>query len=84
MAASPQSAQTFVPLDEVRDGTMVLKDGSIRAVLIVSSVNFALKSEDEQTALILQFQILIHSCNTFKLKIKNLLHTQFSFSKPFQ
>ncbi|MDP3734812.1 MAG: hypothetical protein Q8R39_00060 [bacterium] len=68
MATSPQSAQTFVPIDEVRDGTMVLRDGSIRAVLIVSSVNFALKSEDEQTAIILQFQNVLNALD-FSLQI---------------
>ena len=61
MATSPQSAQSFVPIDEVRDGTMILKDGSLRAVLIVSSVNFALKSADEQIALIFQFQNFLNA-----------------------
>ena len=68
MSQAAQSAQSFVPIDEVRDGTMVLKDGSLRAVLIVSSVNFALKSEDEQTAIILQFQNFLNALD-FSLQI---------------
>ena len=68
MATTPQSAQSFVPIDEVRDGTMILKDGSLRAVLIVSSVNFALKSGDEQTALIFQFQNFLNALD-FSLQI---------------
>jgi hypothetical protein len=51
-----KSTQDFVPIAEVRDGIIVLKDGTFRAVLLASSINFALKSEDEQTAFIVQFQ----------------------------
>ena len=40
---------------------MVLKDGSIRAVLLVSSINFALKSEDEQNALIAGYTQFVNS-----------------------
>lgn len=48
-------------MKEVRDGILVLKDGSLRAVLLASSLNFALKSEDEQTAFIVQFQNFLNS-----------------------
>lgn len=56
-----KSTQEFVPINEVRDGIVVLKDGSLRAVLLASSINFALKSEDEQTAFIVQFQNFLNS-----------------------
>lgn len=59
--AASQSAQDFVPVKEVRDGIVLLKDGSFRAVLLASSINFALKSEDEQTAFIVQFQNFLNS-----------------------
>lgn len=55
--------QSFVPIQEVRDGIIVLKDGSIRAILMTSSVNFALKSEDEQKSIIYQFQNFLNSLN---------------------
>lgn len=55
------ATQEFVPVKEVRDGVVVLKDGSMRAVLMASSLNFALKSEDEQTAFILQFQSFLNA-----------------------
>jgi type IV secretory pathway VirB4 component len=51
-----QATQDFVPIQEIRDGVVILKNGSMRMVLLVSSINFALKSDDEQTALLLQFQ----------------------------
>ncbi len=53
---SARAAQEFVPIKEVRDGIVVLKDGTLRAILMASSLNFALKSEDEQNAFIMQFQ----------------------------
>jgi len=56
-----KSTQEFVPVREVRDGIIVLKDGGLRAVLLASSINFALKSEDEQTAFISQFQNFLNS-----------------------
>ncbi len=64
-AASPRSnkrsTQDFVPVSEVREGVIVMKDGSLRAILLASSINFALKSEDEQTAFIVQFQNFLNS-----------------------
>lgn len=56
-----KSTQDFVPVSEVRDGIVVLKDGTFRAILLASSINFALKSEDEQTAFIVQFQNFLNS-----------------------
>lgn len=56
-----RSTQDFVPISEVRDGIVSLKDGGLRAVLLASSINFALKSEDEQTAFIVQFQNFLNS-----------------------
>ncbi|HEV3245195.1 MAG TPA: hypothetical protein VG102_02475 [Candidatus Paceibacterota bacterium] len=59
--SNSRSTQDFVPVSEVRDGVIVLKDGSLRAILLASSINFALKSEDEQTAFIVQFQNFLNS-----------------------
>ena len=46
------TTQKYLDIAEIKDGTVILKDGSLRSVLLVSSVNFALKSEDEQNAII--------------------------------
>jgi hypothetical protein len=56
-----QATQEFVPIKEVRDGIVVLKDGSLRALLMASSINLALKSQDEQAAIIAQFQNFLNS-----------------------
>jgi len=60
MAINAKSAQEFVPIKEVREGIIILKDGGLRAVLISSSINLSLKSADEQTAIIIQFQSFIN------------------------
>lgn len=55
------ATQEFVPIERVRDGIIVLKTGELRAVLITNSLNLALKSEDEQQAILLQFQTFLNS-----------------------
>ncbi len=64
MADAPikaQATQDFVPIKEVRNGVVILKDGSMRALLMASSINLALKSQDEQSAIIGQFQNFLNS-----------------------
>lgn len=46
------STQSYLDIAEIKDGAVIMRDGSLRSVLLVSSVNFALKSEDEQNAII--------------------------------
>ena len=53
--------QKFLEIDQIREGVIVLKNKALRGVLAVSSLNFALKSEEEQTALIYQFQNFLNS-----------------------
>lgn len=59
--ATQKASQEFVPVSEVRDGVVVFKNSELRAILMTSSLNFALKSEDEQTAFIVQFQNFLNS-----------------------
>lgn len=44
--------QRFLDIEEIRDDVLVMKDGTLRSVIMVSSVNFALKSREEQQAMI--------------------------------
>src|SRR6185369_5879157 len=60
-AASSKTTQEFVPIREIRDGVVILKDGSMRSLVLASSLNFALKSGDEQNAIISQFQNFLNS-----------------------
>ncbi len=54
-------AQDLIQISEIRDGVLILMDGTMRAILLVSSINFALKSEDEQNAIIYAYQDFINS-----------------------
>lgn len=55
------STLRFVDVSEIRDGIIILRNGSLRAILGVSSINFDLKSTDEQEGIILQFQGFLNS-----------------------
>ncbi|MFH1534156.1 MAG: hypothetical protein ABID64_04460, partial [Nitrospirota bacterium] len=57
----PGSTQTHLRIGEIRDNTLVLKNGGIRAVLKTSSINFNLKSEQEQNAIINSYQGFLNS-----------------------
>lgn len=53
--------QEIIPIREVKDGVVILKDNSMHMILMASTLNFALKSEDEQNAIILQYQNFLNS-----------------------
>ncbi|KKP90278.1 MAG: hypothetical protein UR94_C0028G0008 [Parcubacteria group bacterium GW2011_GWA2_36_10] len=46
------STQKYLDIAAIQQDTVILNDGTVRAVLLVSSINFDLKSEDEQQAII--------------------------------
>lgn len=62
------ATQEFVPIDDVRDGVVILKDGGMRGILMASSINFSLKSNDERQAILLQFQDFLNSLD-FEVQI---------------
>jgi hypothetical protein len=59
------ATQQFLEVQDIREGILILKNNSIRGVLMVSSINFALKSEEEQTAIIYAFQTFLNSLDFF-------------------
>jgi hypothetical protein len=61
MALKAKATQEFVPIKEVRDGIIVLKDRSLRAIVLANSINLSLKSGEEQKAIILQFQSFLNT-----------------------
>jgi hypothetical protein len=63
-----KTTQSFVPIHEIRDGIIILKDGGMRAVVLASSMNFALKSADEQNSILMQFQNFLNSLD-FSIQI---------------
>lgn len=61
MTTPTKSTQEFIPIKEIREGIVILKDGSMHMILMSSTLNFALKSEDEQIALLMQYQNFLNS-----------------------
>ncbi len=55
------TTQKFLEISQIREGVIVLQNKSLRGILMVSSLNFALKSEEEQNAIIYQFQSFLNS-----------------------
>lgn len=55
------STQEFLEISQIREGMLVLKNRTLRGVLMVSSMNFALKSVEEQDAIIYQFQSFLNA-----------------------
>lgn len=72
--------QAFVPVKEVRNGIIVLKDGGYRGVLMCSSLNFALKGEDEQKAIIGGFQNFL---NTLDFSVQIVVHSRRMDIRPY-
>jgi len=55
------STQNYLDIEEIHNGVVILKNGGLRMVLMVSAINFALKSEQEQNAIIYSFQGFLNS-----------------------
>lgn len=68
MASTQKTTQDFIPIQEIRDGVIILKNGGMRAVILASSLNFALKSQDEQSSILMQFQNFVNSLD-FSIQI---------------
>lgn len=62
------STQSFLRIAEIRDDLVIMNDGTLRAVVAVSSTNFDLKNEDEQNALIAAYQRFLNSLD-FEIQI---------------
>lgn len=55
------STQRYLPFSQIRDNVIVMKDSSARVVLKCSTINFLLKSVEEQDAIIMSFQRFLNS-----------------------
>lgn len=61
MARTTQSTQSFVLIDQIRDDVVILRKKGMRVIIKCSSVNFGLKSQDEQDAIVYEFQNFLNS-----------------------
>ena len=71
--AQSVSTQQFVDIESVKNGVLILKSGVLRKILMVSGINFDLKSEDEQGIIIGAFQNFL---NTLEFSIQFLVHSR--------
>jgi len=55
------STQRYLPFSQIRDNLVVMKDSSVRIILKCSTINFLLKSIEEQDAIIMSFQRFLNS-----------------------
>jgi len=67
------STQQFLEFEQIREGIIILKNKALRGVLMISSLNFALKSDEEQKAILYQFQDFLNSLD-FSCQI--LIHSR--------
>lgn len=68
-----QATQQLVDVEAIRDGVIILKSGAMRTILMCSSVNLALKSQDEQDALIYQYQNFL---NGLDFSVQFVVHSR--------
>jgi hypothetical protein len=71
--SKPPSTVAYLDIGEIKDDVVVMKDGTLRSVLICSSVNFALKSEDEQNATI---QAYVGFLNSLEFPIQIVIQSR--------
>ncbi|HEY4515961.1 MAG TPA: hypothetical protein VJH67_02110 [Candidatus Paceibacterota bacterium] len=60
-AVKSNATQNFVPIEDIREGVITLNNGGMVAIVMASSLNFSLKSNDERQAILLQFQDFLNS-----------------------
>ncbi|MEK7213261.1 MAG: TraC family protein, partial [Patescibacteria group bacterium] len=78
-AAMP-ATQQHLSLGEIKNDTILMKDGTLRAALMVSSINFALKNEDEQNAIVSSY---IGFLNSLDHSIQIVIQSRELYIKPY-
>lgn len=74
------SAQQFLAVETIREDVAVLKNQSLRVILMCSSLNFALKSTDEQDAIIYQYQNFL---NSLDFNVQFVIHSRRLNISPY-
>ncbi len=55
------STQRYIDIAQIQDDVVVMKDGTLRSTILTSSLNFALKSEQEQNATVSSYTQFLNS-----------------------
>jgi hypothetical protein len=80
MATKQTTTQDFVPIRDIKQNVVILKDGRMCSILLASSINFALKSLDEQRAILGQFQTFL---NTLDFSIQFYIQSRRLDIEPY-
>ncbi|MDZ4299480.1 MAG: hypothetical protein U1A26_01045, partial [Candidatus Sungbacteria bacterium] len=67
------AAQQFLAVEGIREDAVILKNGELRVVIMCSALNFALKSGDEQDAIIFQYQNFL---NALDFSVQFVIHSR--------
>ena len=77
---SKPTTQDFLPIKEIKEGVLILKQGGWRHIFMTSSINFDLMSEEEREAVIYQFQNFL---NSLEFEIQILIQSRTLNLKPY-
>lgn len=80
MAVPGKPTQDFIPIKDIRGGVMILNNGDLRMMLMTSSLNFGLKSAEEQGAIIVQFQNFL---NSLEFPVQIYIQSKRLDTKPY-
>jgi hypothetical protein len=78
--ANPNSTQNTLQIAEIRDGIVIMNDGSFRSVIMVKSINFDLMSPSEQEAVEYSYQGFL---NSLYFPIQIFIRTQRVDLQPY-
>ncbi|HCX44994.1 TPA: hypothetical protein DGT35_00060 [Patescibacteria group bacterium] len=67
------ATQEIIDIDRIEDDVIVLKGGSFRKILLVSGINFDLKSEEEKNLIIFSYQEFL---NSLSFSIQEIIHSR--------
>ncbi|MEK7640892.1 MAG: hypothetical protein AAB389_02760, partial [Patescibacteria group bacterium] len=73
MPKESQPTQQFIEIDSVRENTLILKSGSLRKIVMVSGINFDLKSDEEQGLITYAYQNFL---NSLDFSIQLFIHSR--------
>ena len=74
------STQKYIPFAEIKEDTVIMKDGTLRAIMMVSSINFALKNKDEQNAIVSSY---ISFLNGLDFPLQIVIQSRQLYIKPY-
>jgi len=73
VTTSANATQSLVEIEEIKNGVVLLKNGGLRAVIMVGGINFELKSEQEQDIITAGYQDFL---NALDFSLQMVIHSR--------